>query len=196
MSAARAKPGAGRLVLIDRDGVVNEDSDDYVKSVAEWRPIPGSLEAIARLCAAGFTVAVVTNQSGVARGLFDCDTLDAVHAEMRRRVEAAGGRLAGVFVCPHGPDEGCACRKPAPGLLQEAARALGLPLEGAVFVGDKPADLEAARRAGCDFVLVRTGKGAAAVRDGRVPDSATVLDDLAAAADHLIRRAARAVRGA
>lgn len=189
MSGELPDPGAGRLVLLDRDGVLNEDADAYVKSVAEWRPLAGSLEAVARLCDAGFTVAVVTNQSGLARGLFSRATLEAIHAEMLRQVEAAGGRIAGLFVCPHGPDEGCRCRKPEPGLLLQAARTLGLPLERACFVGDKPEDVEAARRAGCEPILVRTGKGSAAVRDGCVPRAVAVFDDLAAAAEHLIRRA-------
>ena len=194
MSARRKS--VPRLVMLDRDGVVNEDSDDYVKSVAEWKPIAGSLHAIARLCDAGFTVVVVSNQSGLARGLFDRDDLRAIHREMHRQVEAAGGHISGVFVCPHAPDAGCGCRKPQPGLLLDVERSLGIPIAGAPLVGDKAADLEAARRAGCEPILVRTGKGAAAERDAAGIDSALVFDDLARAADHLIARASRARGGA
>ncbi len=177
-----------KLVLLDRDGVVNQDSDDYIKSVDEWKPIPGSLQAIARLCDADFTVVVVSNQSGIARGLLDREDLRQIHREMHRQVEAAGGRISGVFVCPHGPEEGCGCRKPQPGLLLDVERSLGIPVAGAPLVGDKPADLEAARRAGCEPILVRTGKGAAAERDGTGIDTALVFDDLARVADYLISR--------
>jgi D-glycero-D-manno-heptose 1,7-bisphosphate phosphatase len=175
-----------KLVLLDRDGVINEDSDAYVKSVDEWRPIPGSLEAIARLCQAGFTVAVVSNQSGLARGLFDAATLEAIHAEMERQVEAAGGRLAGVFHCPHAPEAGCECRKPRPGLLRQVEAQLGLSVAGATLVGDKPDDLELARRGGCRPVLVRTGKGAATEREGQGLRGADVFDDLEAVVDSLL----------
>lgn len=175
-------------MILDRDGVVNYDSDAYVKSVSEWKPIPGSLQAIARFCDAGFTVVVVSNQSGLARGLFDREALRAIHREMHRQVEAVGGRISGVFVCPHGPQEGCGCRKPRPGLLKDVERALGLPVVGAPLIGDKPEDLEAARRAGCEPILVRTGKGAAAEQAGAGIESALVFDDLARVADYLIAR--------
>ena len=178
------------LILLDRDGVINRDSDTHVKSVEEWRPIPGSLDAIARLCTAGFSVVVVSNQSGLARGLFDRNTLDAIHREMHRQVEAAGGRLAGIFVCPHGPEEGCMCRKPRPGLLRDVERSFGVRVAGAPLVGDKPSDLEAARRAGCQPILVRTGKGAAAEQAGVGLSDALVFDDLASAADFVIARQA------
>lgn len=167
-----------KLVLLDRDGVINEDSDEYVKSPAEWRPIPGSLEAIARLCGAGFAVVVVSNQSGLARGLFDRAGLDAIHAEMQRQVAAAGGRLAGVFFCPHAPDAGCGCRKPAVGLLREVETALGVEVAGAPLVGDKPSDLELARNGGCQPILVRTGRGRETERS--IGPDVTVFDDLLA----------------
>jgi D-glycero-D-manno-heptose 1,7-bisphosphate phosphatase len=183
-----------KLVLLDRDGVVNEDRDDYVKSPEEWRPIPGSLEAIARLCEAGFEVVVVSNQSGLARGLFDRATLDAIHDEMRRAVESAGGRLAGVFVCPHAPDAGCGCRKPAVGLLRQVESALGVAVAGAPLVGDKAADLELARNAGCLPVLVRTGKGRRTERTAAL-DGVAVFDDLRAFAGHWAGRSPSGGRG-
>ena len=173
-----------RLVIVDRDGVINEDSSEYIKSVAEWRPIRGSLEAIALLSKAGWRVAVVTNQSGVARGLFDEATLAAIHSHMRERVRAAGGTLAGVYYCPHLPDAGCECRKPRPGMLRALERELGVSVRGAPFVGDRLGDIEAAEIAGAKPILVRTGAGAAAeaLLGGRVP----VFDDLQAVAQSLI----------
>ena len=174
-----------RLLLLDRDGVINEDSDEYVKSVAEWRPIPGSLEAIARLHAASFTMVVVSNQSGLGLGLFDRAALDAIHAEMNRRIEAAGGRLAGIFFCPHAAAEGCDCRKPQLGLLRQVEAELGVAVEGRPLVGDKASDLQLARLAGCEPILVRTGYGRATERRADLAD-VRVFDDLAAAAEALI----------
>ena len=159
-----------------------------MKSVDEWRPIAGSLEAIARLVGAGFRVVVVSNQSGLARGLFDRDALAAIHAEMERQIAAAGGRIEAIFFCPHAPDEGCRCRKPAPGLLDDVAQSLGTSVSGAPLVGDKADDLEAARRAGCEPILVRTGKGAATERAAEGLSGALVFDDLRAVADYLIDR--------
>lgn len=150
---------AGQLVLLDRDGVINQDSDAYIKSPDEWHAIPGSLEAIARLHRAGFRVVVVSNQSGVGRGLFSASTLEAVNARMRREVEAAGGTIDGVYCCPHRPDAGCDCRKPAPGLLRQIERDFGLSLRGAPFIGDKLADLDAAQAVGARPILVSTGYG-------------------------------------
>lgn len=173
---------AARLVLIDRDGVINRDSIEYIKSVEEWEPLPGSLEAIADLTHAGFTVAVVTNQSGIGRGLLTEQTLAAIHAAMREAVQAAGGRIAGIHYCPHLPDDGCDCRKPRPGLLHRAADALGLPLAGAPFIGDKISDVEAAHAAGARPILVGT-----AVMD--VPGGVERFEDLGAAARQLIGEA-------
>lgn len=184
-----------KLVVLDRDGVINEDSDEYVKSVAEWRPIRGSLEAIARLYQAGFSVVVVSNQSGLARGLFDRAALDAIHAELRRRVEAAGGEIAGFFVCPHAPADGCDCRKPRPGLLRRAEAELGASLSGAALIGDKPSDLQLARAAGCRPILVRTGKGRATEQEADLA-GAQVFDDLAEAVDALLARAPTTSRSA
>ncbi len=174
-----------RWVILDRDGVINRDSPDYVKSLAEWQPLPGSIAAIAKLSRAGHRVAIATNQSGVGRGLIRSEDLHAMHAELSRQVTHAGGAIAGIFYCPHAPEEGCGCRKPRTGLLDAIARRFGIDLRGLPAVGDSLRDLEAARAAGCLPVLVRTGNGraterqlaAAALRD--VP----VYDDLAAFAD-------------
>ena len=149
---ARRRP----LVILDRDGVINADSDDYVKSPDEWHPLPGSLDAIARLCRAGFDVVVATNQSGIGRGLFTVETLEAIHARMRDAVAAAGGHIAGIYYCPHRPEDGCDCRKPAPGLLRRIAADFGQPLDGVPFVGDKLTDAETALAAGAHPIFVGT----------------------------------------
>jgi D-glycero-D-manno-heptose 1,7-bisphosphate phosphatase len=143
-----------RLVLVDRDGVINRDSDEYIKSVAEWHPLPGSLEAIAALTRAGFTVAVVTNQSGVGRGLFSEETLAEIHAEMQQRAVEAGGHIAAIFYCQHLPSDGCDCRKPRPGLLELAAKQFGVPLNDVAYIGDRQSDIDAAINAGARPVLV------------------------------------------
>jgi D-glycero-D-manno-heptose 1,7-bisphosphate phosphatase len=152
---------APSIVVVDRDGVINEDSGDFIKSVAEWRPIAGSLEAIAALTRAEIPVAVVTNQSGIGRGLLDEPALHAIHRHMEQSVLAAGGALAGIYYCPHLPDAGCDCRKPRPGMLRALERDLGVSLVGAPFVGDRGSDREAARAGGAQPMLVRTGTGAA-----------------------------------
>ena len=148
-----------RLVILDRDGVINQDSDDYIKSLDEWLPIPGSIEAIARLSHAGFRVAVATNQSGLARGLFKLEMLNAIHQRLRERVEAEGGRIELIAFCPHGPDDGCDCRKPRPGLLLEIAARFDVELASVPFIGDSLGDIQAARAAGARPWLVRSGKG-------------------------------------
>jgi D-glycero-D-manno-heptose 1,7-bisphosphate phosphatase len=174
-----------RLVMIDRDGVINEDSGDFIKSVAEWRPIEGSLEAIAALHRAGWQVVVVTNQSGIGRGLYDEATLAKIHQHMRDRVRAAGGELAGVFYCPHLPEDDCDCRKPRPGMFRALERELGFTVRGAPYIGDRISDVEAAEGVGALPMLVRTGTGAATealLGSREVP----VFDDLAAAARSLL----------
>ncbi len=148
-----------KLIVLDRDGVINEDSDDYVKSVDEWQPIPGSIEAIARLSKAGYTVAVATNQSGIARGYFDEFELAAMHQKLCTLVEQEGGEVDGVFFCPHGPDDDCDCRKPKTGLLAQIECEFGTSVDKIPFVGDSAKDLLCAKLAGCTPVLVRTGKG-------------------------------------
>lgn len=174
-----------KLIILDRDGVINHDSDAYIKSPSEWRPLPGSLEAIARLCKAGYRVVVATNQSGVARGLYDLATLAAIHAKMQQAVHTAGGRLDAIFFCPHGPDAGCQCRKPQPGLFLEIiARFKAAPSE-IHAIGDQLRDLQAAHAAGCRPVLVLTGKGQSTMKRGDLPPDTVVRVDLAAIAAEL-----------
>ncbi len=175
------------LVILDRDGVINRDSAEFVKNCDEWVPLPGSIEAIARLSEAGFTIAVASNQSGIARGLFDRNALDAMHSKLITLVEMAGGRIAHIEICPHGPDDGCDCRKPKPGLFKKTSAALGKSMEGVPAVGDSRRDLEAAVAAGARPILVRTGNGTKT--EGLLADdlgSVDVYDDLAAVATALI----------
>lgn len=147
------------LIILDRDGVINHDSDDYIKSVDEFIPIDGSLEAIAKLNHAGFAVMVATNQSGIARGMFDIETLNAMHNKLRRELSAYGGRIDAIFFCPHGPADHCQCRKPLPGLFHEISMRIGRSLDNVIAVGDSFRDIEAALAVGATPVLVRTGKG-------------------------------------
>ncbi|MDO8954485.1 MAG: D-glycero-beta-D-manno-heptose 1,7-bisphosphate 7-phosphatase [Gammaproteobacteria bacterium] len=147
------------LIIIDRDGVINYDSDDYIKSADEWQPIPGSLEAIASLHQAGYLIAVATNQSGIARGLFSLETLQSMHLKMEALLADLGGKIDALAFCPHGPDEQCSCRKPKPGLLLTIATQLDVSLENAYFVGDSYKDIEAARAVKATGILVLTGKG-------------------------------------
>lgn len=178
----------GPLVILDRDGVINYDSEAYIKSPDEWRPLPGSLEAIAALNARGRRVVVVSNQSGVGRGLFSEAVLAAIHAKMVSAIEAAGGAVSGVYYCPHLPEDRCACRKPAPGMLEQIARDFGLPLTGVPFVGDKVSDVRAAEAVRARPILVRTGNGAKAAAELR-DRPIEVYDDLAAAVSHMLAAA-------
>jgi len=175
-----------RLVILDRDGVINEDSDAFIKSPDEWRPLPGSLEAIARLTQAHFHVVVITNQSGIARGLFDIDTLHQIHARMQRELARYGGRIDAIYYCPHGPDDDCSCRKPAAGMFRDLAKRLQIDLTGVVAVGDSLRDLQAAKEVRARPVLVRTGKGLRTEQQGEGLDGVEVLDDLAAVVDQLL----------
>jgi D-glycero-D-manno-heptose 1,7-bisphosphate phosphatase len=178
-----------RLVILDRDGVINLDSDAYIKTVDEWIPVPGSISAISRLSRAGYQIAVATNQSGLARGYFDEITLANMHTLMRSLVEEEGGHIDAVFYCPHGPDEGCKCRKPATGLLEQIAYELNVPVEGAWYIGDSTKDIELANAMKCKPILVRSGKGleteARLKQDNSLP--VFVFDDLAAAADFILQ---------
>ncbi|WP_106476770.1 D-glycero-beta-D-manno-heptose 1,7-bisphosphate 7-phosphatase [Phytohalomonas tamaricis] len=179
-----------KLVVLDRDGVINEDSPDFIRSVDQWTPITGAIEAITRLSNAGWTVAVATNQSGLARGYFDESALAAMHDKMITLVNDAGGRIAHIAYCPHGPDERCQCRKPLPGLLYQIRDALGIEtLAGAWMVGDSLRDLQAGQAAGCRVALVRTGKGR--ITEGgldQLNDTASILvaDSLANFVDKLL----------
>ena len=175
-----------RLVILDRDGVINYESDAYIKSPEEWIPIPRSLDAIARLHRAGFSVTVATNQAGVARGLFDLATLDAIHHKMRGAVEQAGGHLAGVFVCPHAPWDNCACRKPKPGLMQQIAARFQTDMKGIPAIGDSQRDIRAAQAVAARPILVRTGRGKETLQQLPPSSRIEVFADLAAVADHLL----------
>ncbi|HTR00226.1 MAG TPA: D-glycero-beta-D-manno-heptose 1,7-bisphosphate 7-phosphatase [Candidatus Acidoferrum sp.] len=173
-----------KLVILDRDGVINADSDDYIKTVDEWTPLPGSIAAIAKLSQAGYRIAVATNQSGLARGYFDEITLANMHNLMCALVEQAGGEIDVICYCPHLPTDDCYCRKPKTGLLEQIGDALNQPVQGAWLVGDHEKDLQMALAAGCKPLLVRTGKGAK-TEAALSPDLRTqvrVVDDLAEAA--------------
>ena len=174
-----------KLVILDRDGTINQDSDQYIKSPAEWKPIPGSLEAIARLTQGGWRIVVATNQSGLSRGLFDMSTLNAIHAEMHRAVGQAGGRIDAIFFCPHAADSNCECRKPKPGLLHEIASRFGVELEGVPMVGDSLRDVAAAAAAGAKPWLVLTGNGRKTRDAGGLPPCTEIAADLAAIAARL-----------
>ena len=177
-----------KLIILDRDGVINQDSDAFVKNPDEWIALPGSLAAIARLSQAGYTVVVASNQSGVARGLFDMATLNAIHAKLHRELAQAGGAIDAIFLCPHGPGDGCACRKPLPGMYHDIARRYDADLAGAPAVGDSLRDLQAAAAAGCAPWLVLTGNGAK-TRQGSLPPGTRIARDLSAVADALLQEA-------
>jgi D-glycero-D-manno-heptose 1,7-bisphosphate phosphatase len=174
-----------KLLILDRDGVINEDSDHYIKSVAEWIPLPGAIEALARLSRAGWTLAVATNQSGLARGYYDLATLEAMHERLRTLVAEQGGEIGLIVHCPHGPNDGCQCRKPNIGMLQQIAAHYQQPLSDCWFVGDNISDLEAAVTAGCTPVLVKTGKGQRTLGQ-TLPAQTLIFDDLAAVAARLL----------
>jgi D-glycero-D-manno-heptose 1,7-bisphosphate phosphatase len=178
-----------KLVILDRDGTVNADSTDYVKTPDEWEPLPGALDAIARLNHAGWHVVLASNQSGLGRGLFDMAALNAMHAKMNKLLAAAGGRIDAIFYCPHTPDDNCHCRKPAPGLFEQIGERYGVALEGVPVVGDSARDMVAGVAAGCDPHLVLTGLGAS-LRGRALPDTfppgTRIHDDLAAFADWLL----------
>jgi D-glycero-D-manno-heptose 1,7-bisphosphate phosphatase len=177
---------ADKLVILDRDGVINHDSDAYIKSLDEWVPYPASIAAIARLNHAGFTVVVATNQSGIARGYYDETTLQSMHDRLLALVEKEGGHIAHIAYCPHGPDDKCQCRKPLPGMLHQLQQRLGLTsLTGSWMVGDTLRDLQAGEAADCRTVLVRTGKGAKTEAKGVGLEKALTFDNLAHFVDWL-----------
>ena len=165
-------------VILDRDGVINRDSDHFIKSADEWVALPGSFEAITRLCKAGVGVHVATNQSGLARGLFSRSDLDAMHRKLRRQLAALGGEIASIRYCPHGPGAGCDCRKPRPGLYRQIAAESGFSLKGVPVVGDSLRDLQAAVEVGAQPILVRTGKGERTLAAGGLPGETRVYRDL------------------
>ena len=179
-----------KLVILDRDGTINSDSDDYVKSPEEWQPLPGALEAIARLNQAGWHVVIASNQSGLGRGLFDVASLNAMHAKMHKMLATVGGRIDAVFYCPHAPEESCNCRKPLPGLFEQIGSRFGVPLKDVPTAGDSVRDLQAGSAAGCRPHLVLTGKSERYRGGGRpdgLPAGTLFHIDLSAFADHLLQ---------
>ncbi len=173
------------LIILDRDGVINHDSDDFIKNPAEWEPIDGSLEAIARLNYAGYRVVVITNQSGIARGLLDVETLNRIHSKMRRMLAQVGGRIEAIMFCPHGPEDDCKCRKPHNGSFEDLAHRLRVNLENVPAVGDSLRDIQAAMESKARPILVKTGKGERTLADG-IPEGIEVYDDLAAVVTALL----------
>jgi D-glycero-D-manno-heptose 1,7-bisphosphate phosphatase len=185
-SEAVRETRAAKLIVLDRDGVINHDSDQFIKAPDEWRPIPGSLEAVARLNHAGFRVVVATNQSGVGRGLLDIGTLNAIHEKMHKALAQAGGRLDAIFYCPHTADSQCECRKPKPGMLEEIGRRFNVDMNAVPCVGDSRRDLVAADAVGAQPMLVLTGKGETTLRDGNFPKNTVIFPDLAFAVSALL----------
>jgi len=177
---------ATRLIVLDRDGVINHDSEQFIKSPDEWRPIPGSLEAIARLNHAGYRVVVATNQSGVGRGLLDFATLNAIHEKMHRALAQVGGRVDAIFYCPHTAESRCECRKPKAGMLREIGVRFNVGMTGVACVGDGLRDLQAADSVGAQPMLVLTGKGEKTLRDGGFPTNTVIFPDLAFVASALL----------
>ena len=185
-SEAVAPTRAIKLIVLDRDGVINHDSAQFIKSPHEWRPIPGSLEAIARLNHAGYRVVIATNQSGIGRGLFDMATLNTIHEKMHKALALAGGRLDALFYCPHTADAQCECRKPKTGMLREIGVRFGVDMTGVPCVGDSLRDLNAADAVGAQPMLVLTGKGEQTLREGNFPKNTVIFPDLAFAASALL----------
>jgi len=175
-----------KLIILDRDGVINQDSDDYIKTVDEFIPLPGSLEAIARLNQAGYRVAIATNQSGIARGFYDIATLNAMHDKLRRLLNDIGGQVDMIAFCPHGPDDNCDCRKPKPGMYLDIAKRFEISLKGIPVIGDSLRDLQAAQAVDASPILVRTGKGKRTLAKGEGLEGIPVYDDLAAVVTSLL----------
>jgi D-glycero-D-manno-heptose 1,7-bisphosphate phosphatase len=175
-----------KLIILDRDGVINHDSDAFIKSAAEWKPIPGSMEAIARLNQADYRVVVSTNQSGIARGLFDMATLNAIHQKMHNAAQAAGATIDTLIFCPHAATDNCDCRKPKPGMFHSIAERFETTLKNVPTVGDSLRDLQAGFIAGCRPYLVLTGKGELTRAKGGLPPGTQIFPDLAAVVDHLL----------
>jgi D-glycero-D-manno-heptose 1,7-bisphosphate phosphatase len=185
-SEAVAPTRAIKLIVLDRDGVINYDSTEFIKSPEEWRPIPGSLEAIARLNHAGFRVVVATNQSGIGRGLFDMATLNEIHLKMHRALAMAGGRIDALFYCPHTADAQCECRKPKTAMLKDIGVRFGVDMTGVPCIGDSLRDLMAADAVGAQPMLVLTGKGEKTLREGNFPKNTIIFPDLAFAVSALL----------
>ena len=176
-----------KLVILDRDGVINFDSAQFIKNPAEWKPIPGSLEAIARLTQCGYRVVVAINQSGVGRGLFDMETLNLIHSKMHKAVVSLGGRIDAIFYCPHAADSKCDCRKPKPGMFKRISETLNVDLKGVPAIGDSLRALQACAAASCQPMLVMTGKGEKTKADNELPEGTLESRDLSAAVDAILK---------
>jgi len=177
---------SAKLIVLDRDGVINYDSEHFIKSPEEWRPVPGSVEAVARLNHAGYRVVVATNQSGIGRGLFDMGMLNTIHEKMHKALAHAGARVDAIFFCPHTADSKCECRKPKAGMLIEIGKRFNTELTGVPCIGDSLRDLQAAEAAGAQPMLVLTGKGEKTLRDGNFPKNTVIFPDLAFAVSALL----------
>lgn len=177
-----------KLIILDRDGVINYDSDEYIKTVDEWQPIPGSLQAMGRLFQAGYTLVIATNQSGISRGFYDLETLHAMHAKMDHMLEQYGGSVDAVFFCPHAPKDNCECRKPKDGLFQEIIRRYQCDLKNVPAIGDSLRDLQAAKNAGANPILVKTGKGESAIAGAELSEleGIAIYNNLAEVADAIL----------
>ena len=175
-----------KLVILDRDGVINEDSDQFIKNTTEWKPIPGSLDAIAKLNHAGYRVVVASNQSGIGRGLLDMGALKAINDRMYRSLAQVGGRIDALFYCPHAAEANCECRKPKPGMFLDIAQRFNVDLAGVPSIGDSLRDLQAAATAGAKPMLVLTGKGRKTEAAGGLPDATPVFADLAEAVRNIV----------
>lgn len=176
-----------KLVILDRDGVINFEHADFISSPADWRPIPGSLEAIARLNQHGYLVAIATNQAGISRGLFDMRSLNAIHQKLHLAAQAVGAHIDAIFFCPHAADEFCDCRKPRPGMLKAIGERFEVSLQGVPMVGDALRDMHAAYEVHCAPYLVKTGKGEKTLEKGGLPPGTRVFDNLAAVVEQLLR---------
>ena len=176
-----------KLVILDRDGVINFDSAQFIKSPEEWKPIPGSLESIARLTQSGYKVVVATNQSGIGRGLFDMDTLNRMHQKMHKAAFDVGARIDAIFYCPHAADSKCDCRKPKPGMFKRISETMNVDLTGIPAIGDSLRDLQAGAAVCCQPILVLTGKGEKTHEEGNLPEGTLIFANLSAAVDHLLK---------
>lgn len=176
-----------RFILLDRDGVINRDSDDFIKNPDQWLPIPGSLEAIGELSQNGYRIVVISNQSGISRGLLGLDALDEIHNKMHRAVDGYGGKIEAVYFCPHGPEDWCDCRKPKPGLLKRFASDYRVDLRPIPFIGDSYRDIQAGLLAGASPFLVKTGKGLATLK-AHPEINVPVFEDLYDTAQFILSR--------
>ena len=175
-----------KLIILDRDGVINQDSDDYIRSAEEWQPIPGSLEAIAKLNLAGYTVVIITNQSGVGRGYFSSQDLTAMHQKMRALLNKHHGKIDKIYYCPHTPHDNCTCRKPKTGMFEQVADDYKIDLPSAINIGDSLRDLQAGQLMGCQNILVKTGKGTKTFKELEKPNNIKVFANLSKAVDYIL----------